>query len=425
MSKQPQFLKHSIFVLLLLCIHLQSNAQDISRQHSFAKSYFGLDFIATPSYGESAFLNENGATETFTRNAFLTPAVNIGATHFWGHADLYVSITTAGIKAKKEAVTNGIDFGVFTGLRVYPWAINDNNFRPYVGYKFSPFRFQQEDIDGAAYRKTDIKSVFEVGVGYRLPNFYFFLGYNNVAASDTEIHLSRTTTTQTTFPKHFVNLGLNWMIESTASAQSPITQHFSDIFSQSNKDGLFFGIGPSAAFPILKSTYVEDLYPFLDNLSMPTTFPDIALGYHFTKQDLITALSFRPMVQRRKALDFEQKIRRNSLVLECYKFIGDYHGFVPFIGTGLSYENLTLTEQDEGVMITNINENKLTGLIVFGWDIRPGKKGDWWLLRTNLRYAPSLKLEHLDKVLSLQHLEFNFIQFVCYPQRLKKYKQGK
>ena len=72
--------------------------------------------------------------------------------------------------------------------------------------------------------------------------------------------------------------------------------------------------------------------------------------------------------------------------------------------------------------ITNITQNKITSAITFGWDIRPSKKGDWWLLRTTLRYSPNLNIEYLNKNLSLQHLEFNFIQLVVYPQRLSKYK---
>ena len=56
--------------------------------------------------------------------------------------------------------------------------------------------------------------------------------------------------------------------------------------------------------------------------------------------------------------------------------------------------------------------------IVFGWDIRPSEFGDWWILRTNLRYFPQLKINKGANYLSLQHLEFNFIQLVIYPQKL-------
>ena len=57
-----------------------------------------------------------------------------------------------------------------------------------------------------------------------------------------------------------------------------------------------------------------------------------------------------------------------------------------------------------------------------GWDIRPSERGDWWVLRTNLRIPPQLELDHDDHTWSLQHLEFNFIQLVVYPQRWKRAK---
>ena len=44
----------------------------------------------------------------------------------------------------------------------------------------------------------------------------------------------------------------------------------------------------------------------------------------------------------------------------------------------------------------------------------------WWVLRTNLRIPPQLELDHDDHTWSLQHLEFNFIQLVVYPQRWKR-----
>ena len=49
---------------------------------------------------------------------------------------------------------------------------------------------------------------------------------------------------------------------------------------------------------------------------------------------------------------------------------------------------------------------------------------DWWILRTNLRYYPTLQLDLAEGALSQQHLEFNFIQLVVYPQRLQKIMKG-
>jgi hypothetical protein len=73
--------------------------------------------------------------------------------------------------------------------------------------------------------------------------------------------------------------------------------------------------------------------------------------------------------------------------------------------------------------ITNITETKITPIITLGWDIRPSIKGYWWLLRTSLRSTPILDIKHLNRSLSVQHLEFHFIQFVVFPQQLTSYNK--
>ena len=128
------------------------------------------------------------------------------------------------------------------------------------------------------------------------------------------------------------------------------------------------------------------------------------------------------MRQKRNALGFLQEIERKSFNLEAYKFLFDYHGFVPYVGIGVGFENISVSESDQGRSLPTTIYNKLSPNITFGWDIRPSVKGDWWILRTNLRYFPLLSIERQSRKLSLQHLEFNFIQFVFYPQRLKKIK---
>ena len=69
----------------------------------------------------------------------------------------------------------------------------------------------------------------------------------------------------------------------------------------------------------------------------------------------------------------------------------------------------------------------LVGMTIFAqdWDIRPSEKGDFWVLRTNLRIPPQLQLDHgeANHTLSLQHMEFNFIQLVVYPQRWKRARE--
>jgi hypothetical protein len=416
-------MKNYLFLFLTIALFFNLHGQKVSKRFTFAKAYVGVDFNYVPSYGKSYYTNSSGNVESFTRNGYFTPSINIGATHFWRYADIYVSINTFNISSKEDQINTRTKFGAFTGFRIYPFQLKEHGISPYIGYKFSPFRYTQKYKDGTTFKTTNIKSTLDIGFGYRLPNFYFYVGYNRVIAPELDIYITRTKTAKTNLPNHFFNIGINWMLETTNGSNNKVTRHFNDKFSSSNRYGLFVGIGPSSTFQIGSSNYNTKYYPFLDNKTQAPVFLDITVGYHFTKPDFLTAFAFRPITQTRSAFNFSQKIKRKSFLLEAYKFLGDYHGFVPFIGGGLSYEHLTLTEIDNGVEITNITQKRITPILTFGWDIRPGKKGDWWLLRTSLRYTPNLKIEHLNKSLSLEHLEFNFIQLVIYPQRFGQYKK--
>jgi len=415
--------KYFYSIIIFFC-SISVNAQDWEKRHKFAKTYFGISNYIAPNLGAGKFLNSNGNVQQFNKNGFLSPSINIGATHFWGYADFYVSINTTDIKFGNDEVDNSFRLGTFTGLRIYPLASTEYTIRPYLGYKFSPFRYKQSDLSGQNYKFTQVKSVFDIGFGVQLPNFYVTLEYGRVVNPGFDIYLSRETVSTDKFPANLFQIGLNYTIETTKSASTEANRKSNKLFSDSNNWGLFFAAGPSSSFPLVSSSNITDIYPFLDDKSFPTIFPDIALGYHFTKLDLITALSFRPITQKRSAFGFEQKISRKSINFESYKFFGDYHGFVPYLGLGLSYEHIEISESDNGVEIPTSTIDTFSPNIVFGWDIRPSVKGDWWILRTNLRYFPILDVERQGKWLSLQHLEFNFIQFVFYPQRLKKIKNG-
>ena len=407
-------IKKIAFYIALCCINT-AYTQDWEKRHQFAKSYFGISNYIINSLSNGNYLTSSNQIATFEKSGFISPAVNIGATHFWGHADFYVSINTTDIKFQEDSLDNSYRLGTFTGLRIYPLASKSNNIRPYLGYKFSPFRYRQNNLDGATYKHTSVKSVLDVGLGIQLPNFYFTLEYGRVLNPEFETYLSRDVQSADLFPKNLFQVGLNYMIETTKSASTEINRNLNKEFSASNQHGLFFAAGPSSSFPIGTSSYVQNLYPFLDDKSFPIIFPDIALGYHFTKPDIITAFSMRPINQKRSAYDYEHQLSRQSIILETYKFLADYHGFVPYVGLGMGYEKLEFTETNSGP----VKKNQLSPAVVFGWDIRPSVKGDWWILRTNLRYYPFLKLHVENKSLSLQHMEFNFIQFVMYPQRFK------
>ncbi len=410
-----------LLLVFLLCVAVLP-AQDFKHRYKFAKAYFGLDANFVPSYGGSVFIDAQGDLKAFERQGFAVPAVNIGATHFWGHADFYVSITTVPLGGKDQPVETKTRLGAFTGLRVYPWKSEVGNVRPYVGYKFSPIRYRQWSLEDGSFQKTRVKGVLDVGLAYQSKGGYFYLGYNRLLNDEVDVAIARDESTQTSFPTGFFTFGANWAIETTYNSDVKGMNHFNETFDDARRFGWFLSVGPSSAFPTQKSDYFTGDRAFLDDLAMSNIFLDVAAGFHFLPFDANVALAFRPIVQERSAGNFKQTMRRTSLTLETYKFLGDYHGFVPFIGLGLGYERMRLTETDEQIDITDASGSTVSPIFVFGWDIRPARKGDAWLLRTNLRYTPFLKFEHEGRAISLQQLEFNFIQLVVFPARIRAYK---
>lgn len=408
---------------LLIFIVQSGICQDLSKRHSFATSYFGLDAIVVPHLSASAFLNAQGQAEKLDRSGYITPSVNIGATHFWGHADFFISISTIPFSFSDDRVENSIRMGTMTGMRLYPWAIQNEGLRPYVGYRFAPFRLNQESIVGEKYRRTSVKGMGELGLAWQTNGKYIYLGYHRVFNPDEEIYICRRETAVSAYPEGFFTLGVNLSLETTSGAYSPGIRELDTLLSHKNTLGFFLGVGPSAAFPTASSAYIQNDRPVLDDLSMPNIFPDFSLGYHFSKQDFVLAANFRPMVQEREAFGFEQRLRRNSLGVEAYKYLLDYHGFAPYLGIGYQANFMRFQEWINDDEVKDISSNQSTYHLVFGWDIRPGKKGDIWILRTNLRWTPDLDLPVNSSSLNMEYLEFNFIQIVLYPQRIKEYKK--
>ncbi|MDA7805377.1 hypothetical protein N9C15_01490 [Schleiferiaceae bacterium] len=420
-------MKNHIFGFCLLIMMFFStvlNGQDWEKRHAFAKSYFGAGAYYMPTLNSGTILDVNGNLQSFEKAAFMTPAINIGATHFWGHADFYVSITTSDISLGENAIENKYSLGTFTGLRFYPYPTEVGKVRPYVGYAFSPYRYEQVNSSGEVFKHTAVKSMYNAGLAYQLPSAYITLEYGRTANPSFETYLSRTTTGSDVFPVSMLQLGINFSIETTSPAASPMSKKWNEVFAVSNANGLFLAAGPSSVFPIRSSSYVTDYRPYLDDMSMPIIFPDFAAGYHFTKSDIILAAASRRTIQKRSAFNYTSRLQRQSLSIEGYKFLVDYHGFVPFLGAGIGRENLELTRTEFGSDLDPITEQVWSPNIVFGWDIRPSIKGDWWILRTNLRYYPALQLDLAEGALSQQHIEFNFIQLVVYPQRLQKMMNG-
>lgn len=189
-----------------------------------------------------------------------------------------------------------------------------------------------------------------------------------------------------------------------------------DILKEEGKlSAWYWGIGPSAAIQISKSSFIENNYPYLANDRFGGFMPDISFGRFFAKPDMNIGLSYRTMGDQLSGFETKLAMRRHSVMLEAYKNIFNYLGFVPYFGVTASAENLRA--DIDGI---EYKQTKAAIGLIAGWDIRVTKTGTS-LLRTNLRWTPNLHLDVEGDEIMFDHLEFNFIQYVHFIGRGKVY----
>jgi len=406
--------------LLLFAIILVSNnsfAQPYIEggitRHRFAQLNLGLDQRLFSGAGSgSAVLNANGQIETFELNNHAETRLLIGGTHFWGHTDFYIAIPI--LSLGKSGFTTGVE----TGAKYYPWRIEHNKIRPYVGIAMLPTRFRQgqgtENVlytfpitSGATYGFKN--KLIELGLGYN---------YNNTF----NYYISPTTVSQVKSHPAWIALGFKFMIDATVSAEKDWlngkTQKLTDTLSALHRlNGLTFAIGPSSAFLLKSSSHNQEVAPYAGNPKSFRIFPEFGLGYYLHKPDLQLNLSYRSMQNKIRAYDFTQTAKRTALTFEAFKFLFDYHGFALFAGLNLSYEWMNINENLDQQLTSGTYYGIKPGF-TFGWDIRPNRIQSWYL-RTNLRYFPNLKVNMPDNnSVSFDQLEFNFIQLIVFPGRL-------
>ena len=216
------------------------------------------------------------------------------------------------------------------------------------------------------------------------------------------------------------------MIETTLSAEknweSGITEKVTKTLAERGAlNGFYIGVGISSAFWLKESSYNNAIRPYINKYS-PSILADFTLGYYLHKPDLNMAVGYRGYGASTRTYGAIQQLKRKSILFEVTKSLFDYHGFVPFIGPVISYENLSFKESFEGTKTVDLKGNKLGYGLTLGWDIRPNRIQSW-VLRTNLRWYPNLDLDvDQNSKISFDNLEFNFIQLIIYPNRIIKRK---
>jgi len=419
-------MKQLLFALMTF-FTVNSTAQvyvEKQTRHRFAQMNVGMDLMMHTG-GQTSFLDNSGEIISRKIENGFSPRILIGGTHFWGHADFVLAIPVY----NKEQIENNQSLsytsGVETIFKYYPWRIENNKLRPYIGTSIAPFNYSQDDGlreygDGPSRSLTRLPLLG--GITYNTKNHIFSAGVSYNYDSKIDYYIDPLTIAEIETPPLSVSIGYKYMFETTLGAEKSWengrTQAVTDTLASRGKlDAFFIGVGLSSAWSLGATEYNKEQFPFIPGYDTQL-MADYTLGYYFHKPDLDISLNYRGYTSGASAFTTAQAARRRSLGLEIKKYLFDYNGFVPFLGPVISYENLVFAEQIEDNPRQRWDDNQLGYGLTFGWDIRPNRL-QGFLLRTNLRYFPSLKIENVNgSTVNFDNIEFNFIQLVLFPERL-------
>jgi outer membrane protein W len=418
-----------VFLLGIIAEHIiaQEYITEGQKRLNFAKIYLEIGGQYSPSFtGKGLF--SNNLVQSFENSTSVTPYLNFGGLHFWGHADFYISVPLGQLNSKKSDSTNfQFNQSVVTGARFIPWAYRDNKIRPFVGASWAVVNFKQETKpNNNQPLLTKNKLLFDAGILYGKKSFIARAGVNIHRNNNLDYPVTQNNFQKIQTPNWNAYFGLVYAFESTRSknmeAENTRMNKLPTVSSPTMnaiKEGDFFlAVGPSTSFMLSESAYNEQKFPFFNKKPTSNTHFDLALGYHFNKLGLVSALSYRNPKFTNGGFGSEQVLKKKSMVLETYKFLTDYSGFTPYIGLNYSYSRIDYSETNNTSVIAK-TYNKFTPGLTFGWDILPGKTEQWIVLRTNLRWFPFESIDINGTKFSQNQIEYNVIQAVLYPSRFK------
>ncbi len=393
-------------------------------RYTFAQTTVGYDFDFTPSLGKSFFLNDQNQLEEFRFRNKVTPVFTITGLHFWGHAEFFTGFSLLNVEFGNATTNYVFKRSAGTGAKIFPWALRAKTLRPYLGFSIAGFKYKKDDA--ATFRRVEYPLMF--GLTYSFYHGMIEFGGAYYYDNSYRYYISQHQQVSLYTPPLALNVDFKYYIDfSMASYKRDLNGENKRIMevlkNKKRRSSFFMAAGPAYSFILGRSTYNKELRPYLDDYKISSIFPDLGLGYYHYGMDAAATLSCRFYSMALNGHSVEQKVTRTSVGLELYKFLGDYHGFVPFVGPVITRESLVASEKENGQEVFHTHKEGFAGGIIAGWDIRPTRT-DWWGVRTNIRYFPGLRL-NVDgtRNINLQQIELNFLQLVIYPNRFSAYRK--
>lgn len=388
-------------------------------QHRFAQSYLGINLQTIPSSGLLLWDQQEMAFPNLS-----IPRLTIGGLHFWGKLDFNINIplTTLGDQSLSEEDNFWLTSGGDLSARYYPWRMKYNFIRPYVGYSANEMKFGINSKSEGNRQDIFITSSLITGISFARNDWQINIENMWLPYNTRGFYSNRSNGYNLKLPKNYVSVGIIKYFEGTIREEKDFYSgrifELEDQLRKENKLNSFsVGIAPSGAYFLLAPGNNDEIRRSLPRHKANFVW-EFSVGYLFHDAGIHLGFSYRDYTSTSESYGLEQLIRRKSVAFEALKFMGNYNGFVPFIGPSISYERWANAEFEDDIQLNFTQRNSfISPGIIFGWDILASPL-EVWVLRTNLRYYPFQRISAPDGSKSrVDQFEFNFIQLVIYPNR--------
>ena len=399
-----------------------SQIDSLKTRYRFAQTTFGYDMDFTPLLGHSYRLNSAGDLEKFAIGNDLAPSISITGLHFWGRVEFFTGFSLGNIDVGASGRGGDYFRAAATGAKFFPIRLKGGKLRPFLGVALSTFSYQQGEgvkmkrVDYpilAGFTYTFKRGLLELGM-----NWYYDPQYEYYVQKDLKVPLNIPAFTVFADYKYFFDLSIT---SERMEKNGELAANLELLKTEGSLNTFSIAAGPAYSFFTGNSSHNEVEHPYLDDYQVSLVYPDVGIGYYYFNWDLTLNFSWRVMESKLSAFGVNQSVKRNSYGFEIFKFLGDYHGFVPFAGLIGSYEALNWQEDLNGRINFDHKTQRWIPGFIFGWDIRP-TRSDWWGVRTNIRFFPYLKLPTSSgHAIDFQQIELNFLQMILYPNRIYTY----
>jgi len=364
-------------------------------RHRFAQTTLGTDArVFAPA-------------DPITSGSLQDARLIIGGTHFWGHADFFVAVPVG------WSGETGFRSRVETGGRYYPWRIERNRIRPYVGASILGTTYQE--TGGGS--QTRFHLPLTAGLTYQAGNTLVSLNAGWLQHEST-YYTTQVVPARIRMHPGWIGLGVARSFDTTLGAEKGWMSGDTEIrtlreLASGSLDAWTVSVGPSSAF-FTKPSGALTARAYAGQHEVTQIFPEFGIGRYFAERDMQVNLVYRNNVSEVEGHGYAQTATRRAITAELFFFLFDWHGFVPFAGANIGHEVLTVRGDAVG-------RNEMTSYgVTAGWDIRPDRLQSF-TLRTIVRYVPRLAAPTSElRPLNFDQLEVNFIQLVIYPGRIWK-----